>query len=102
MAKDGYDPALWHNTKCTYLTDASVEWDWLTFLVNVSSASTSYSSDFTALFDIYRRACGGQKCTSDTKVRWDDLRDEAALKYGSGDGRYVRFNAALVTHGVNH
>jgi len=119
--REGYAPQLWLDTRCTkpLLSYRAVEWDWLTFFFNVTSASTSSPTPFQRLHAMYQRACAGgnlsDECDawdgvqvgSDYFVGFEQLRSAAYDEYFSESGdpndpRFVRFRNALEAHGVNH
>ena len=119
--REGYAPQLWLDTRCTkpLLSYRAVEWDWLTFFFNVTSASTSSPTPFQRLHAMYQRACAGGtepdecdgwdgvKVGSDYFVGFEQLRSAAydeyyAESHDPNDPRFVRFRNALEAHGVNH
>lgn len=100
MYRDTYNAQRWMELHCT-ASDKGVEWDWSTFVFNVSNISTANQTKLSDLFNIYKAACGFANCDNNDLVGFPEL-DFMASSYYAGDARYTRFHNAGNSHGINH
>lgn len=101
---NGFDPANWMKNHCP-AAGRGTERDWLTFYTNVASNSSPSATPFSALFNIYKIACGGSTSYScaGQLISWTKLDNAAKTYYGSDvDPRYLRFRFTAIDHGVNY
>lgn len=99
MQRDTYSAQRWMELHCS-TSDRGVEWDWSTFVFNVSNISSTNQTKFSDLFNIYKAACGFANC-SGNDIGFPELDFMAYAAYG-GDAHYTRFDTTGNAHGINH
>lgn len=79
---DCVTPVRWRNNQCfdntvtpgQAVTDLGIEYDWMGFFYRVNTQDPSTSTSMTDLFQIYRVACGGNRCTGLETIAFEACR----------------------------
>jgi hypothetical protein len=107
VALDGWgaSPGPWMKTRCAE-ANKGVEWDWMVYFFRISTETSSDSTTFSDVFNIYKRACaqaGQPSICFGQNIFWNQLVAAAQTYYGgsSTDPRFVRFRDLGATTGVN-
>jgi hypothetical protein len=102
FTRDGFNVQRWRINHCN-LANRGVEWDWETFLYNVSAEYAAYPVSFYNLWDIYWAACGYNYCWSHD-VTYTDLYNSAYAywHYNLYEDHFYRFWRTASDHGVDN